>query len=309
MRREDELAVATWLYPERVQGMLEAGAEVGESAALHLAAAARSVSLTKLLLAAGASVDRVVDWFPLERFPPLRKSRTTALCVAARADAVDVAELLVETGAEVDPVDVKGEPLDSGPLAITAVNGSFAMVRYLVSKGAKVDIGLSENCFNPLNCALDSGHYDIAAFLIEAGANFNAEPLRTSLSHWDSAAWPPFAFACELIETGRAKAQGLVLAALMVERGLDANAYRSKFRPWPRPEKRPIYAAIASGEPQLVSAVIAAGANVHGWANRDDERSRRKRKLAFDGETYMTPLDFAFARGCPEIIAMVSNAL
>jgi hypothetical protein len=31
--------------------------------------------------------------------------------------------------------------------------------------------------------------------------------------------------------------------------------------------------------------------------------------MGFDGEIYTTPLDFAIARGSPEIIAMVSNAL
>jgi ankyrin repeat protein len=181
------------------------------------------------------------------------------------------------------------------------------MVRFLVSKGAKVDIGLSEHCFNPLKCALPSGHYDIAAFLIEAGANFNAEPRHRRRMCYENPVWPPFAFACELIEMGYAKTQGLALAALIVERGLDANAVGSNF--WFRPETRPIYAAIASGEPQLVSAVIAAGANVRGWVDGDDEHSFLEWALTFDGEIYMTPLDFANARGSPEIIAMISNAL
>jgi ankyrin repeat protein len=302
MRSGDELAIATWLYPERVQGMLEAGAEIGGSAALHFAAAARSVGLTKLLLAAGSSVDHVIDSFPV-----LHLRKGTALCVAARADAVDVAEALLEAGAAVDPVDVSGRPLRQAPLAIAAENGSFAMVRFLVSKGAKLDVGLNDLYCNPLNCALGSRHYDTAAFLIEVGANFNAKPRRAKSFSGESRAWPPFAFACELIETGRAKAQGLALAALMVECGLDANARTGE--DWLGPEKRPIYAAIASGEPQLVSAVIAAGADVRGWVDGDDEDSRGKWKLEFDGEVYMTPLDFAIARGSPEIIAMVSNAL
>jgi ankyrin repeat protein len=140
------------------------------------------------------------------------------------------------------------------------------MVRFLVSEGAELDGGLNEDCFNPLNCALRSGHYDIAAFLFEAGANVNAEPSYSRDSPtW---AWTPFGFACELIETGGAKAQGLALAALMIERGLDANTCTSEF--WHGPAKRPIYAAIASWVPQLVSAVIAAGANVRGWVDGDD---------------------------------------
>jgi hypothetical protein len=60
----------------------------------------------------------------------------------------------------------------------------------------------------------------------------------------------------------------LVFAALMVERGLDANGCSDKSGFGPA--KRPIYAAFASREPQLVYAVVAAGANVRGWVDGDD---------------------------------------
>jgi hypothetical protein len=53
MQIEDALAIATRLYPERVWGMLKVGSDVKMSIALHLAAAARSVALTKLLLGVG----------------------------------------------------------------------------------------------------------------------------------------------------------------------------------------------------------------------------------------------------------------
>jgi ankyrin repeat protein len=173
------------------------------------------------------------------------------------------------------------------------------MVRFLVAKGAKLDVGLDDYpVFNPLNCALDGGHYDIASFLIEAGANFNRGPVFRA---------PPFAFACELIGTGSDKVPGLALAALMVDRGLDANAGRDGLGFGP--EKRPIYAAIASGEPQLVSAVIAGGGDVRGWVEGDGKRSYDSWMVQFDGELYATPLDFATALGCPEIIAIISNAL
>jgi hypothetical protein len=96
----------------------------------------------------------------------------------------------------------------------------------------------------------------------------------------------------------------------MIERGLDANAVcdgdiLARFGPG----NRPLYAAIASGEPQLVSAVIAGGADVRGWVRGDDLRSCDSWKVEFDGEAYTTPLDFATALSCPEIIAMVSDAL
>jgi hypothetical protein len=48
---------------------------------------------------------------------------------------------------------------------------------------------------------------------------------------------------------------------------------------------------------------------VRGWVDGDVERSRREWEMECDGEIYVTPLDFAIARGSSEIIAMVSNAL
>jgi ankyrin repeat protein len=277
------------------------------SAALHLAAAAGSVALTKLLLGAGASVEHVVDGVTTTSQGHSVRSKSTALCLAARADAVDVAELLCEAGAVVDPVDREGRPLEHGPLANAAEHGCLVMVRFLIARGAKLDLGLDGHQFNPLNCALARRHYRVAALLIEAGANFDAKPRRTLCRSWEARPRPPFAFACELIQSGRDRAQALALATLMVERGLDANA--SSGPVWLGPENRPIYAAIASGEPHLVGAVIAAGADVRGWVGGDDLRSFQSWKLEFDGAIYMTPLDFATALGCPEIIAMVSSAL
>jgi ankyrin repeat protein len=223
-----------------------------------------------------------------------------------------VAELLCGAGAAVDPVDGKGQPLEYGPLAVAAEHGSCAMVRLLVGKRAKLDIGLDgpsldplrlvlggPQC-NPLECALKNRHYDAATFLIGAGANFNkAPPTGFSMT--------PFARMCELIEIGRDREQASALADLMIERGLDPDgSIRDCFF---APGTRPIYAAIASGEPRLVSALIAAGANVRGWVDGDEKRLLDEWKLDFDGEVYTTPLDFATARGCSEIIAIISDAL
>jgi ankyrin repeat protein len=311
MRIGDALAVASWVDPERVKRMLQAGADVKKSAALHVAAAAGSVSLTRRLLAAGASVDRVDD----RAASGIVTSASTALCLAARADAVDVAELLCGAGAAVDPVDGTGQPLEHGPLAVAAEHGSIAMVGFLGGKGAKLDMDLDgpslDPCdpllrvfywpqCNPLDCALRNGHYDAATLLIGAGANFNeASSMGLSMA--------PFARTCELIEIGRDRERALALADLMIERGLRADGCVMDC--FFAPGTRPIYAAIASGEPRLVSALIAAGANVRGWVDGDEERSLDEWKLDFDGEIYKTPLEFASARGCPEIVAMISDAL
>jgi ankyrin repeat protein len=288
--------------------MLEAETDVKGSVALHVAAAAGSVSLTRLLLAAGASVDRVVG----SAASGIITADSTALCIAARADAVDVAELLCSAGAAVDPVDIKGQPLEHGPLAVAAEHGSIAMVRFLVGKGAKLDVGfacspfdelfhpLDEPPSNPLACALSNRHYDAATLLIGAGANFNEAP-PTDLS------MAPFARVCELIGMGRDREQALALADLMIERGLDPDGHANVC--FFVPGTRPIYAAIASGEPRLVSALIAAGANVRGWVDGDERCYLTEWRLSFDGEVYTTPFDFASAQGCPEIIAMISDAL
>jgi ankyrin repeat protein len=95
--------------------MLQAGVNARGSAALHWAAAARSISLTRLLLAAGAGVDHVV-----RGIEGLDKHECTALCVAAEWDAVDIAEVLCEYN-------------------------SLSMARFLVGRGAELDVGL-EGC-------------------------------------------------------------------------------------------------------------------------------------------------------------------
>jgi ankyrin repeat protein len=224
----------------------------------------------------------------------------TPLCLAAKTDAIDVADLLCAAGAAVDPLEEHGWPLEYSPLAVAAEHGQFAMVRFLVAKGAKLDAYRG----NPLYSALASGHYDIAAFLIEAGANFDAKPC----GGWNrpGESRPPFAFVCELIETGRDKAQAQALALLMIERGLDANAGANDRRFGLK--DFPIYAAIASGDPQVVSALIAAGADVSTQAGVGRQPFQR---LMNDGEVHelTTPLELATACGCPEIVALISDAL
>jgi ankyrin repeat protein len=176
------------------------------------------VSVTKDLLAAGAHVDHIVD-DDCDVASLVVRSRSTALCIASEADPIDIAELLCEAGAAIDPVDGDGRLLACGPLAIAAEAGSFAMVRFLVGKGAKLNVGLHEEKafgpYDPLACALKHRQYDIATFLLEAGATFNATSWRGR---------PPLARVCELIETEPDKAKPLAPATLMVQRGLDTNA-------------------------------------------------------------------------------------
>jgi hypothetical protein len=57
-----ELKVAAWLFPERLPGLLSAGADLKYSHALHWAAAANSVEGVTLLLAAGMDVDSRSFW-------------------------------------------------------------------------------------------------------------------------------------------------------------------------------------------------------------------------------------------------------
>jgi hypothetical protein len=93
----------------------------------------------------------------------------------------------------------------------------------------------------------------------------------------------------------------LALPLLMLERGLDANGRVNHWR-WV-PAHHPIYAAIASGEPQLVSEVISAGGDVRGDVVVPACAGRG------DGAVCRPPLDLAKALGCPEIIALISRAL
>ena len=59
------------------------------------------------------------------------------------------------------------------PVSATASNGYLEVVRFLVEKGA--DVNVANNTGSTLvNAATDNGHLDVVKFLVEKGADITA---------------------------------------------------------------------------------------------------------------------------------------
>ena len=93
---------------------------------------------------------------------------TPALMRALQEQSYRAAEVLA------DHPQIRAEvrsPLDESPLMLAALRGQDALVVKLVSKGAAVN----KSGWTPLHYAATGGHVRIAAFLIGAHADVNAE--------------------------------------------------------------------------------------------------------------------------------------
>ncbi len=119
--------------------------------ALHLAARNGNIEVVKLLLERGMSASAPSS------------DGTVALHAAAGGSSVATVKLLLER----DPGAIN-TPDDWGwtPLHQAARTGNLAIIRYLLSKGAKVDV-LTKSEKTPASIALANDHRDAARLLVE----------------------------------------------------------------------------------------------------------------------------------------------
>jgi len=169
-----------------VAALLEAGADAnaarpeGETVLMTAARIGR-VETVKALLARGAAVNAVEQWFG-----------ETALMLATAENHVAVVRALIEGGADVNArtIVLDGEPArDRNALALQPLNttfprggfsaltfaarqGALESARALVAGGADVNVRDPDG-IGPLAVALVNAHYDTAAVLVEAGADVN----------------------------------------------------------------------------------------------------------------------------------------
>ena len=177
--------------------------------------------LVAMLLGAGAPAD-----------PPSRHGQDSALIEAADAGHVDIVELLLDNNAKIDQRDFNANT----PLMLAASMGHLNVVRSLLERGA------NPNCTNKpgqtaFHCALDagneageaiamallhslrieqpnkkgqtplfsciqSGHYRLAQYLIERGANIrHADRKSATPLHW-AARWGDPGMVRMLLEKG-----------------------------------------------------------------------------------------------------------
>ena len=170
-----------------VERLLDAGADPnatlsGGEAALMTASRTGRVRAVEALLEGGADVHAKDS-----------QRGQTALMWAAAEGNVEVLRLLIEVGADFRA------PLDSGftPLLFAAREGKIEVVRELVKMGVDVNETTPLEATkrerplpggrtvrpgaNPLLIAVTNAHYDVAALLLDAGADPNAGPGYTAL--------------------------------------------------------------------------------------------------------------------------------
>ncbi len=146
-----------------VHGLLEQGAsphtpeESGAATPLHLAAWSGSVSISAVLLSAGATIEAKLP------------DGSTPMHLAAVAGSADVLELMLAFGGSADVRDHAGQT----PLHSAAAAGEWEACVACIEAGADLD-AVDVHGFTPLRWAILNGHASAAFGLCAAGADCTA---------------------------------------------------------------------------------------------------------------------------------------
>lgn len=162
-----------------VDALLNAGANAniarntGETALMTCARSGR-VDAVKSLLAHGADLSRA----------EYSQGQNALMWASARNNA-DVIRLLVEVGADVHGKTTINE---FTPLLFAAREGAADAVRALLASGADVNEASADNT-TPLLATTYTGHWDLAKYLLDRGANPNKADGGYSPLHWAAGSW------------------------------------------------------------------------------------------------------------------------
>ncbi|KAL2814098.1 ankyrin repeat-containing domain protein [Aspergillus cavernicola] len=144
---------------ELAETLLTKGA-ILENATLRFAVLCESITITNMLIQAGANVN-----------DPETMSNT-ALCYAVRSDNLDIVKLILEKGADVNQADAFCPLCGSmSPLSWAAQNGNVAVVELLLKHGAAVNPSPESAEIAPLRSAVKRNHTEVAQLLLKAGAD------------------------------------------------------------------------------------------------------------------------------------------
>ena len=148
---------------------------------------------------------------------------------------------------EIDQRGNSGNPA----LKIAAAGGHLELVKLLVENGATIDIGKENGDRTPLIEASDSGHADIAAYLISKGADVNAlgngvTPLMAAVS-------------TNAMATGPAEPREETIR-LLLEKGADVNVQDNT---WLKTGFSPLMMAVRQADAALVQTLLAKQADLN----------------------------------------------
>ena len=170
------------------------------------------------------------------------KENTTPENVAQENDGESQETPPTKTGATAPPRRRKGPAIIGGMTALlyAARDGRTEAVRALIEAGAKIDNPGTGEKMTPLVMAIVNGHYDLALYLLNSGANPNLAgdqgltPLYATLDE----EWAPYAYRPQPI-AGRAEVSYLDLMDALLAHGANPNATLT-LKPWFRslPEDR-----------------------------------------------------------------------
>ncbi|MEO0787032.1 MAG: ankyrin repeat domain-containing protein [Bacteroidota bacterium] len=142
-------------FPEIMELLLGAGADIDYGFPLHEAAEEGQLEIVRLLVEKGVNVNELDD------------RRRTPLARAASEDNPSVVRYLIGQGAEPE----LGTYL---PLHLAAEDGKVAAIRALLEAGANVN-ARDGHRRTALICAASDGHHTAVSLLLDAGAEINAQ--------------------------------------------------------------------------------------------------------------------------------------
>lgn len=287
-----------WFMPQRELGAVPFSYT---STPLHDAARIANTEMTKLLIAAGAKVNKTDncgrtplfcaasadgpnqsyynwEWSPHISHNGLSIVPTSPLEVSK--DYKAVAEILIIHGAKVSSSDRTG----ATALHYAAISNRKEIAALLISNGANVN-ARSKQHYTPLHCAAALGHKDIVDLLLANGAKVNVLTKHISkyfLSH------TPLFFALEELQkdvvrqlrmhdaTLSRQEQATINEALInAVRSGDSARVREILEKGAEPNGKapngnvPLHAAIEEGHKEIVELLIISGADVNAHTNWD----------------------------------------
>lgn len=257
-----DLFLATYLGDTaQIQEFIAGGVDVNAKGPngwppLHYAVIGNQAEAARLLIAAGAEVNGLID--DPDRWNGYR--RMTVLHCAVSLGHSALVALLLDSGADVEARDGYG----TTPLCLAVGRGRSELVKLLIAKGANPNAASEDNWFCqglPLGTAVAKGDTGMAEILLAGGAEANAK---------DQSSWTPLHVACmNLWLSDEHWASTVPMIELLTAHGADVNAADEE-------GLTPLHCAAYNGHAGAVTSLLVRGADVNARtrAAPNSERNR-----------------------------------